>query len=149
MITLDQIKKLRDLTGAGVMDSRKALEASKGDFSKSREWLKEKALKTAEKKKERKTKAGLIEAYIHHGGRVGAIISLCCETDFAAQTKEFKHLAHELAMQSAAMNPKNVKELLNQEYIRDSKKKIKDLVNEIIAKVGENIKINKIERLEV
>jgi len=148
-ITLDKIKKLRNLTNAGVMDCRRALEESKGNFEKAKVWLKKKGLKTAEKKKDRETKAGLVEAYIHSGGRVGAIVSLGCETDFVAKNKEFKKLALELAMQAAAMNPKSVAKLLEQEYIRDSKKKIKDLVNETIAKVGENIKINKVDRLEI
>jgi elongation factor Ts len=146
---LKQIKDLRKKTGAGVMDCRRALEESKGDFKKAQAWLKKKGLKTAAKKKDRETEAGLVEAYIHSGGRVGAIVSLGCETDFVAQTKEFKKLALELGMQVAAMNPKSVKKLLEQEYIRDPKKKIRDLVDETIAKLGENIKINQMDRLEI
>ena len=149
MIDLKDIKKLRNLTKAGVMDCRKALQQARGDFDKAKKHLKEKSIAIAEKKKNRETKAGLIKAYIHNGNQVGAIIKLSCETDFVAQTKELKELAHELAMQVAAMKPKNVKELLEQEYIRDSKKKVKDLVKETIGKIRENIKVEEIARLEI
>ena len=149
MIDLKDIKKLRSLTKAGIMDCRKALRQTQGDFNKAKKYLKEKSMAIAAKKKDRETKTGLIEAYIHNGSQVGAIIKLSCETDFVARTKEFKQLAHELAMQTAAMKPKNVEELLEQEYIRDSEKKIKDLVQEVIGKVGENIRIEEISRLEI
>lgn len=148
-ISLKQIKKLRLETKSGVMDCRRALEASKGDFEKAKKWLKQKGMTMASKKKDRETKAGLIEAYIHSGSQVGAMVKLSCETDFVGQTKEFKQLVHELAMQAAAMKPKTVKELLEQEYIRDADKKIKDLIKGTIAKVGENIKVEEIVRMEV
>ena len=148
-ISLDQIKKLREQTKAGVMDCRKALRQAQGDFKKAKERLKEKGVMMAQKKKGRETKAGLIEAYTHNNGQVGAMVKLRCETDFVSQTKDFKRLAHELAMQTAAMEPKNVRELLEQEYIRDPKKKIKDLIKEIIAQVGENVKIEEIKRMQI
>ena len=148
-ISLKDIKKLRLETKAGIVDCRRALEVSKGDFKKAKKWLKQKGMTMADKKKDRATKAGLIGAYIHSGSQMGVMVKLSCETDFVGQTKEFKQLVHELAMQVAAMKPETVKELLEQEYIRDADKKIKDLIKETIAKVGENIKIEEIVRLEI
>lgn len=145
--SLDQVKKLRQETKAGIMDCRKALEAGKGDLTKAKEWLKKKGLARAAKKKDRETKTGLIGSYVHNNGQVGAMVKLSCETDFVSNTKEFKQLASELAMQAAAMKPKTIKTLLEQEYIRDPKKKVKDLVEEAIAKVGENVKIEEVSFL--
>ena len=127
-ITAEDIKKLREETGAGVMDAKKALEASNGDFEKAKEQLHTAGVEKAEKRSERATGQGLIETYIH-GGKVGAMVEVGCETDFVARTDEFKNLAKELSMQVASMNPVDVEELLAQDYIRDSSKKVKDLVN--------------------
>lgn len=148
-ITIDQIKELRELTGAGIMDVRKALEASDGDKKKALAILKEKGAEIAEKKKERTTASGLVVSYVHANGKVASLVELLCETDFVARNEEFKNLAHEIAMQIAAMNPKNVDELLKQEYIRDAAKTIDDLIKELIGKIRENIKINRIQRLEI
>lgn len=148
-INLEQIKELRGLTGAGIMDVRKALEAGEGDKKKALEILKQKGAEIAEKKKERATAAGLIEGYVHNGGKVGVMVELLCETDFVARNEDFKNLAHEIAMQIAAMNPKNVEELAKQEYIRDAAKTITDLINEVIGKIRENIKINRFQRFEI
>ncbi|MBI5651734.1 MAG: elongation factor Ts [Chloroflexi bacterium] len=104
----EQIKKLRDLTGAGVLDSKRTLEEFNGDFDKALARLKENALKVAEKKAERVAKQGLIESYIHTGGKVGVIIEVNCETDFVAATNDFKELAHALALQIAAFKPQYV-----------------------------------------
>ncbi len=104
----DQIKKLRDLTGAGVLDAKRTLEEHKGDFDKALAILKEKALKSAEKKSDRVAKQGLIETYVHTGGRVGAIVEINCETDFVARTPDFQELAHNIALQIAASNPQFV-----------------------------------------
>ncbi|MBI2012827.1 hypothetical protein HYS90_02780 [Candidatus Curtissbacteria bacterium] len=103
----------------------------------------------AAQKKDRAVGAGLVETYIHAGGRVGSMVELRCETDFVARTAEFKNLAHEVAMQIAAMNPVDVSELLKQEYIRDSSQKVDDLVKETIAKVRENIQIKRFIRFEL
>lgn len=148
-ITIEQIRKLREKCGAGVMECRQALEQVLGDEKKALEVLKQKGLEVAEKKKERETKQGIIEAYTHNGGKVVAVVELLCETDFVARNKEFRNLAHELAMQVAAMKPKSVEELLRQEYIRDASKKVKDLVAELIGKIRENIKIGRIARFEL
>jgi len=99
------VKELREATGAGVLDCKKALEASGGDLEKAKAYLREKGLAAAAKKAGRVAKEGLIEAYVHTGGRVGALIQLDCETDFVARTEEFKALAHDLAMQVVAAKP--------------------------------------------
>jgi len=148
-ITSEQIKKLREKTGAGVMECRRALGETQGDEEKAMEFLKKKGLKVAEEKKERETKQGIIETYSHAGGKVVAVVELLCETDFVARNEDFKTLAHELCMQVAAMAPKDVDELLEQEYIRDPEKKVGDIVNELIRKIRENIKIGRIARFEL
>ncbi|MDD3614322.1 MAG: translation elongation factor Ts [Candidatus Pacebacteria bacterium] len=102
---LKQVKELRDLTGASVMDCRNALEEAKGNFEKAQEILKKKGLAIADKKGARETKAGLIEAYIHANGKMGVLVDLRCETDFVAQNPLFKELAHDIALQIAAMAP--------------------------------------------
>ncbi|KKR58381.1 MAG: Elongation factor Ts, partial [Candidatus Curtissbacteria bacterium GW2011_GWB1_40_28] len=138
-VTIDQIKKLRAKTKAGIADCRRALEESAGDLKKAEELLKSWGMDKAAKKADRAVGSGLIETYMHAGGRIGAMVEVACETDFVARTDEFKNLAHEIAMQITAMDPTTVEELLKQEYIRDSAKTIDELVKETIAKVGENI----------
>ena len=149
MVNLKDIKKLRLLTKAGIMDCRQALEASGGDFAQAQKWLLKKGAKLAKKKAGRAVKAGVITSYVHAGGRIGAMVKLDCETDFVAKNKDFQKLSYELAMQVAAMNPSSLKELLEQEYIRDPKMKIKDLLKETIAKIKENIVLTDFKRLEV
>ena len=148
-ISIGEVKKLREKTGAGIADCRKALEESGGDFRKAEELLKSRGAQIASKKADRATGQGMVETYIHMGGKVGTMVEVNCETDFVAKTEEFKNLAHEVAMQVAAMDPKDVEELSKQEYIRDSSKTIDDLVKEVIAKVGENIKISRFIRFEL
>jgi len=147
--TIEEIKELRELTGAGIMDVRKALETAGGDKKKALEELKKKGAEVAEKKKDRATQSGLIESYTHNNGKVASMVELLCETDFVAKNEEFKNLAHEIAMQVAAMNPKNVNELLKQEYIRDPSKTVEDLVQELIGRIRENIKISRFQRFEI
>ena len=143
---LEQIKKLRSQTKAGIMDCRLALEETEGDFKKAQEWLRKKGIASANKRTGRQANCGLIESYSHGEGRVVSVVELNCETDFVARNAEFKKLAHELAMQVAAMNPKNVDELLKQAYIRDASITVSDLVNQLIGKIRENIKINRLAR---
>lgn len=104
-ITTSMIKDLREATAAGVLDCKKALEASGGDLEKAKVYLREKGLAAAAKKASRAAEEGLIEAYIHTGGRVGALIELNCETDFVARTEAFEGLAHDLALQVVAARP--------------------------------------------
>lgn len=148
-VKIEQIKKLREQTQASVMACKKALEESQGEMKKAKSLLRKKVLLKAEKKKGEEAKEGLIHAYIHSGERVGAMVKLCCQTDFVARNEAFLKLAHELCLQIASMKPKNIKELQNQEYIREPKKKIKDLLREAMTKFGENIKIEEFARFEV
>lgn len=147
-IDLELLKKLREETQAAVSDCRRALEESGGDYQKAVVWLKRHGVEKAEKKVGRQTGEGLVEAYIHATGKVGAMVELACETDFVAKNTEFKNLAHELAMQVASMNPKDVLALLRQVYIRDEKLTVSDLIKQAIAKFGENIVVKKFTRYD-
>lgn len=146
-ISIDQIKKLREETGAPIADIKRALESSGGNEEKAKEALIKSGFERADKKAARQTKAGRVFSYIHHSGTVGAIITLLCETDFVARTDEFQNLGREIAMQVASMNPESKEELLNQDYIRDAGKKIETLIKEVIAKTGENIQLKDFKRL--
>lgn len=149
MSAFDDIKKLREETGVGIMDAKRALGEAKGNLKKAREWLSEHAVMKAEKKADRATTDGAIFSYIHQTGKVAALIKLGCETDFVARTEDFQGLGKELAMQIASMDPKDIDALLSQEWIRDSKKTMKQLVHELIAKVGENVKIVEFVRMSL
>lgn len=163
-IATETIKELRTLSGAGVMECRNALVKTEGNIPKALEILKEQSLIKIEKKKSRVAAQGLIEAYVHTGGRVAALVELNCETDFVARTPEFKQLAHDIAMQVAAMAPQYLMvedipagsllepasaALMVQPFIKDPSLTIKDLVNQLIAKIGENIKVSRFVRYEV
>lgn len=192
-ITIDDIKKLKDLTGVGLTDAKQALVEAEGDFDKALEAMRKKGLTKAEKRGERETRSGIISSYIHDG-RIGTLVELNCETDFVAKTDEFKDLAYEIALQVAAMNPvyANIsdipgdeidrvkqefmssdalkgkpaeiaekivtgqmdkyfaeKTLMKQAYFKDDSKTIEDLIKDKIAKLGENINIKRIVRIEV
>lgn len=149
MADIKLIKKLREETGVSIADCRNALDEEKGDYEKALLWLKKHGIEKAEKKQDRETGQGLVEAYVHQNGKIGAMITILCETDFVARTEDFKNLAHEVAMQVAAMNPKDVDTLLKQEYIRDGSLTISDLVKQTIAKLGENIVVKEIKRFEI
>ncbi len=193
-MSMDKIRELRERTGAGVLDCKKALSEANGDIEKAIDILREKGIAKAAKKAGRATQEGLIFSYIHSNGRIGTLVELNCETDFVARTDEFKKLGKEIAMQIAASNPQYVspddipqeviekeKEiykkqaieegkpehvvekiaegklrkffeevcLLEQPYIRDPDKKIKDLVTEHIAKLGENIVVRRFARFAI
>jgi len=147
-ITIDQIKKLRDETGAPVLECRQCLDECEGDEKKALGRLRQKGLDRVSKKSAREVKTGIVESYTHNG-RVGVLVEVLCETDFVARNEAFQKLVHELALQIASMNPKNVEELLKQEYIRDPQKKVEELVKEVIAKTGENVIIGRFHRLEL
>src|ERR1041385_985352 len=193
-ISSEQVKLLREKTGAGMMDCKKALAESSGDMEKAIDYLRKKGAATAEKRADRATNQGVVEAYIHAGGRIGAMVELNCETDFVAKTDDFKSVAKEIAMQIAAMNPqyiareevskettaheleiyrtqaRNEKKpdqvvdriatgklekffqemcLLEQTYIKDSGKTIKDLILDITSKTGEKITIRRFKRFHL
>ena len=145
----DEVKRLREETGAGVMDCKRALEESKGDFEQARALIKERGLAKAQKKADREAKEGIVEAYVHAGGRIGAIVELSSETDFVARNPAFRELAKEVAMQVAAMDPKDVDELLEQVYIRDASKKVGELVTGIAATTGENVRVRRFKRFQL
>ncbi len=162
-IALDLIKELRERTGAGVMDCKRALEATNGDIDKAVDYLAKQGIALAEKKSSRATAQGLVESYIH-AGRIGAIVEVNCETDFVARTEEFQNLAHELAMQIVATNPIAVAKedlpegtegsdeeilLLEQAYIRDASKTVRQLITETIGRTGENIQVRRFTRFEL
>jgi len=191
MVTSEQVKRLRQATGVGMMDCKKALEESGGDMEKAVKLLRERGAAVAERRAARATKQGVVEAYIHTGGRIGAMVELNCESDFVAKTEEFRALARNIAMQVAAMNPKVIareelkKELIDKEkeiylnqarnegkdaasaeriaqdrvekfiqenvlleqtFIRDSGKTIRDLIHEAVGRMGENITVRRFAR---
>ncbi len=161
------IKELRSRTSAGVMDCKKALEEVNGDVDRAEIILREKGIASAAKKAGRDTEQGLIETYIHSGGRIAAMVEVNCETDFVARTEEFSKLAHDIAMQVAAMDPKTVDttqsnensgsanendgeySLLGQPFIKDPSKSIQDLINETVGKLGENIRVRRFQRFSL
>lgn len=191
-ISAQDVKKLRDLTGTGLMDCKRALEEAGGDVEKARMALREKGLANAQKKSARQAAEGIIASYIHGNGRIGVLVELACETDFVARNEQLQNLSRELAMQVAAMSPRAVspddlpedvidaerelygKEaaekpehirdkivegklrkfyeqvcLLRQPYVRDDKRKVQDIVNDAIARLGENIVVRRFVRMEV
>ena len=192
-VSIDEIKKLKELTGVGLTDAKIALTEAKGDFDKALTAMRKKGLTKAEKRGEREARQGLIESYIHDN-RIGVLIELNCETDFVARTDDFKNLAHDVAMQVAAMSPKYISKddiakseierkeqelieiaknegkpadiakkavagqmdkyfagltLMNQAFWKDDSKTIEDLVKESIAKLGENIVVRQMKRIEL
>jgi elongation factor Ts len=164
VVTVDDVKRLREVTGAGVMDAKRALEESAGDFERARQLLRERGMAAAAKRSERSTGQGVVEAYIHGAGRIGALVEVNCETDFVARTDTFRQLARDIAMQVAAMSPLalTVEELpadvvgdpaqqalLTQSFIKDSARTIQDLIQDVIAQTGENIRIARFARFEL
>lgn len=146
---IELLKKIRLETSASIADCRAALEQTDNNYEKAIAWLKKRGLEKAAKKSDREASQGLVEAYIHNGGKVGALIVLQCETDFVARTDEFKALAKEIGMQISAMDPENVEALLKQEYIRDASLTIEDLIKSVIGKLGENIKLREFKRFAI
>jgi elongation factor Ts len=163
-ITTEEIKKLREESGAGIMDCRNALKQTNGDKAQALELLQKQGAVKAQKTAGRTAKQGLVYSYIHAGGRIGALVEVNTETDFVARTAEFQELTHNIAMQVAAMSPEYLSKescptgveidfqnacLLLQPYIKDPTKTIQDIVNELIAKTGENIIISHFARFEL
>ncbi len=140
-VSIEDVKRLREKTSAGIADCRMALEEAGGKMDEAIEILRKKGLERAEKKGDRQVKAGLVFSYVHHTGRVGSMVALACETDFVVKTDEFRNLGRELAMQVAASRPLSVEEFLKENYNRDSSKTIGELVKEVIGKLGENIQV--------
>lgn len=145
---MNDIQKLREATGAGVMDCNKALKDARGDYDKALALIHERGLIKVEKRAGRETGAGLIHSYVHNG-RIGVLLDLRAETDFVVRSEPFQTLAHELAMHIAAMAPKDAAEFLAQPYIKDESRTVDDIIKEVIAKVGENVTVNGFSRMEV
>lgn len=145
-IDLKKLKQLREETSAAVSDCRLALEECEGDYKKALAWINLRSAERAEKKADRETREGLVHAYIHQNGKIGAMVEVLCETDFVARTDDFKKLVHEVVMQIAAMNPENVENLMKQEYIKDASLTIEKLVKQTSGKLGERIVIEKFVR---
>ena len=167
-ITAEQVKAVRERTGAGILDCKRALEETNGDIEAAVEALRKqgiaKGLDVASQKAGADFNQGLVESYIHTGGRIGVLLELNCQTDFVSRTDEFRSLAHDIAMQVAAMNPSYVGlddlpedvdgnladvSLLHQPFIRDQSRTIQELVAEAIGKFGENIRVRRFSRFEL
>lgn len=149
MFSTIDIKKLRQQSGARVMDCKKALEEAKGDYQKALKLVEKKGLARAEEKKDRQTKVGYIAQYVHNNGMVAALVELQCETDFVAKNEEFRHLARDIAMQVTAMEPKDVEELLGQDFIKDPEKTIDTLIKSLSGKIGEKMILKRFIRYEI
>jgi len=163
-VDVQLIRTLRDQTGAGIMDCKDALEKSDGDIEKATQALREKGVASAGKRVGKDTNEGVIETYLHTGGRVGAMVELGCETDFVARTEEFQKLAHDIAMQVAAMGPVYIDKdeiedgdtrspaqisLMQQPFIKNGSSSVGEMVTELAGKVGENIRVVRFTRLAV
>lgn len=148
MVSVGQIKRLREDTGLSISECKKALEETKGDFEKAKEILKDWGKKFAGEKEKREAGQGVVESYIHSGKRIGAMVELRCESDFVARSEDFQKLAHELCLQIAASSPEEIP-LPEQPWIRDETKTIKDLLDGFIAKFGENIVLKNFVRYEI
>ena len=149
MATINQIKELREVTGISISECKKALEQARGDMEKAKTLLKEWGREGAEKKQARQVGEGLIVSYVHGNGKIGSLVAVKCETDFVARSEDFKNLCHELALQVVSLEAESVEDLLAQQYIRDSSKTVKDLIGEYIAKLGENVVVEKFTRFQI
>ena len=163
MITIDQIKQLREVTGVSISECKKALQEANGDGAKAKEILRKRGQDFAKKRIEKEAGQGIIESYIHPGKKIGTMLELRCESDFVAKSEDFQKLAHELCLQIAAISPEEVDELhssppfanarvtelLRQPWIKDESKNIKELIEEHIAKFGENIILKRFIRYEL
>jgi elongation factor Ts len=147
--TADDVKRLREEMGAGMMDCKKALDEADGDYEKAKEIVRQRGLAKAEKKADRETKEGYIASYVHATGKSAALVEILCETDFVARNPEFQTMAKDIAMQVVAMSPENVDELLKQEFIKNPSVTIEDLVKQLSGKIGEKFVVNRFMRYVV
>lgn len=147
--TAQDVKNLREKTGAAIMDCKKALEEANGDMKKAEELVIARGLVKAEKKADRETKEGFIGSYIHSNGKIGVMVEMLCETDFVGRNEEFQKLAREIAMHLATSEATDVEELLQEEYIRDPGINIQHLVKQLSGKIGEKLVINRFVRFTV
>ena len=143
---IKSIKRLRELTGVGITDAKKALVESKGDFNKALEQMRKKGLTKAEKRGEREARAGVIGTY-NHDGRIGVIVEVNCETDFVARNEIFTNLVKDLAMHIAASSPVDVAKLLDQPFVKNPDQTVGEYIKEHIAKLGENIIVRRFDKM--
>lgn len=161
-VTVEKIKELRERTGIGIMDCKNALLDCEGDLDIALGRLRDRGFSIAQKKKDRALKSGLVESYVHGGGRIGVLVEVGCESDFVARTPDFRELSHDLAMQIAACAPEAIFPdevaagndgdgacLLLQPFIKDPQRTVEDVICEVIARVGENIRVNRFARFEL
>ena len=149
MTSIDQVKELREMTGISISECKKALEAAGGDLEKAKTLLRQWGKEVATKKQTREVRAGLVSSYVHSTGKVGSLVAVKCETDFVARADDFKNLCHELALQVASLEAESVEDLLNQQYIKDPGKSVRDVIAEYVAKLGENIVVEKFARFSL
>lgn len=146
---INKLKKLRQETGISFSLCKKALEESGNDLDVAKKILQKWGAEKIADKQTRSTTQGALFSYIHHNKKVASLIELVCETDFVANNLDFQKLGNELAMQVASMNPSNIEEFLNQDYIRNPSQKVADLIKEAVLKFGENIKIGRFVRWQI
>jgi elongation factor Ts len=142
------IIKLREETGGGVMECKRALEEAGGDFEKAVRIIQGGSAKHADKKKERSTGAGFVYAFVHNN-RAGTLLEVRCETDFVAKSEPFQEMVHDIAMHITGIGVETVEELLTQPFVKDASITIKDVIDRVVARVGENIKIERFVRYEI
>lgn len=148
-ISMDLIKKLREVTGARILDCQKALQEAEGDFDKAVSLVEARGLARAEKSQDRETKVGYIATYTHSTGMIATMVELLCETDFVAANDEFRQLARDIAMQVAAMGAENVEELLQQDFIKDPEKTVELVIKSLSGKIGEKMILSRFQRFAI
>lgn len=147
--SVKKLKQLRDETGVGMMDCRKALEEAGGDLEQAKEIVRQKGIARAEQKSGRETSEGYIASYVHTNNRVAGLVEILCETDFVARNEEFQQMAKDVAMQVVSMNPADVDELMEQDFIKDPSVNVEERVKVTSGKIGENFVVNRFVRYEV
>lgn len=148
-VSADLIRQVREATGSPIMRAKQVLEEHDGDVKKATEILMKEGFEKTSKRSERETGQGVIKTYVHHTGKVAAMVELLTETDYVARNDLFQQLADNLAIQVASMNPENEEELMKQEFIKDTTKTMSDLVKEVIAKTGENVRLGRFQRIAI
>ena len=148
-ITAQLIREVREESGAPMMRAKKVLEKVGGERKKAIDILKKEGFEKMAKRSDRATSAGVVVSYTHHNRKIAALAELLCESDFVAKNEMFLEVANGIAMQVASMSPKDDKELLSQEFIKDPSRKIEDLIKEATTKTGENIRLGRFTRIEV
>ena len=149
MAEIDKIKQLRQETGMSVTDIKNALQEAGEDLDRARDLLRQRGAEIAQKKQEREAGEGIVDVYLHPTGKMGVLLDLRSETDFVAKSPDFKALAHKLSLQIAAMAPESVEELLAQDSVKDSSKKVQNILQEYIARLGENIVVKRFSRYQI